>query len=167
MKKNVLLFLIFVFNFSVFAENFSFQIFQHSKGISFVFEEVFEFEDELLNCFFSSGDIVSNEPAVISVSEKKDSSVISKSINSAFEGGLDNFCEIHIYFDISKDFSKENVFAFLDKIVLKISSAINPKKAEEKNISVNKPFSSDQEAFLKDLVFEVASGLQKSLKSRA
>ena len=59
------------------------------------------------------------------------------------------------------------MFAFLDKIVLKISSAINPKKAEEKNISVNKPFSSDQEAFLKDLVFEVASGLQKSLKSRA
>ncbi len=43
MKKNVLLFLIFVFNFSVFAENFSFQIFQHSKGISSVFEEVFEF----------------------------------------------------------------------------------------------------------------------------
>ena len=106
MKKNVLLFLIFVFNFSVFAENFSFQIFQHSKGISSVFEEVFEFEDELLNCFFSSGNIVSNEPAVISVSEKKDSSVISKSINSAFEGGLDNFCEIHIYFDISQDFSK-------------------------------------------------------------
>lgn len=167
MKKNILFFLAFVFNFSIFSETFSFQIFQHSKGLSSVFEEVFEFEDELLNCFFSSGNIVSNEPAVISVSEKKDSSVISKSINSAFEGGLDNFCEIHIYFDVSKDFSKENVFAFLDKIVLKISSVKNPKKTEEKNILVDKPLSSDQEAFLKDLVFEVASGLQKSLKSRA
>lgn len=167
MKKIIFLFLISIFNFSAFSESLSFQIFQHSKGVDKVSEEALQVEDELLNYFFEKGKIVSNEQTVVSVSEKADSNVVSKSINNCAEGSVELFCQIHLFFDIDEKSENKDLFRNLKKIVWKISSVNNPKITKENIIIVNKPGNADSEDFAKSLAYEIACQMQNYLKSKA
>ncbi len=165
MKKFFIAFCTLIFNFAVFAESLSFQIFQHSNGIKEVSEQTYRFEDELLNYFFENGKIISNEKSLVSVSKNADSKEVIKSMNNAIEGSLDNFCEIHLYFEDAKESQKDDLN--LLKVVWKVSSVKNQKKSEENKIIVKKPGNADSEGFIKSVAVELGAELQKSLKSKA
>ena len=108
MKKGF--FILFGFVFlgvqSVFCKGLSFELVQRSGNIKDVCEASLVFEDELMNCFFDSGFIVSNFPTVVSSSDKNDEKLFEKAFVQSSEGLADYFVQIKLFFNNLKDDEK-------------------------------------------------------------
>lgn len=103
-KKTLLLIAcLFMFSFSCFAKQLSFQIVQHDGSNPDVTEQSLVFEDEIFDEFFNWGYIVTNSEASISTSDEDDKILWSMGVKEAIEGSSDYFIQVKLYYELSDD----------------------------------------------------------------
>ncbi|MGN0730040.1 hypothetical protein [Treponema sp.] len=95
-KRIALLFILSCAVFCAEALSVAFQVVQH--GDPEIRSSSFTIEDSMFDFFFGKGIIVSNSPPVVSDAEEKDASFFKKSMQEAWEGGVDYFVEMTVFF---------------------------------------------------------------------
>ncbi len=99
MGKTHRIFLIFMFVMTgscCFARQISFQIVQHDLSCQNVTEQSNAIENEVMNCFFDKGYIVTNSEASVSESDGQDETLWQEGFGEAFDGYSDYFVQIKI-----------------------------------------------------------------------
>lgn len=165
MKKRLLVLWLLFQGIFIFASSFSFQVIQHCDELDEVCPAVHVFEDELLNYFFENGQIVSNEPAAVSISKTADEKLVQSSLANAMDGSFSNFIEIDVYLTDSDGSASSTVKQkYFNKIVWKSYSVITGKVSiEHKKVFTSKK--EDSDAMSGSYAVETAVDIQKSLKS--
>ncbi|MBP3710087.1 MAG: hypothetical protein J6I73_06785 [Treponema sp.] len=104
----------------------SFQVIQHYDAVNEVCEQTLVIEDAILDYFFNSGSIVTNEPAV-AADKDEDEKIWRTSFAYAVEGGAQYFIQLCLDYDAA---AKSNAIALSN--IRRISWTITDVKANKK-----------------------------------
>jgi len=151
--------------FSGWSAELSFQIVQHDNVQEKVCEQTLVIEDEMLDYFFSKGNIVTNEPAV-SVKDGGDEAVWKTAFAGAAAGGSRYFVQLRLYYDTAASTNPEAVsLSNIDYVTWTITDVQSGKTLSDMKAMVDKPASGQDDAdSVREYAAEIAEQIQKTLE---
>ncbi|HAH60812.1 MAG TPA: hypothetical protein DCL73_01795 [Treponema sp.] len=146
----------------------SFQVVQHNNTQEKVCEQTFVIEDEMLDYFFSRGNIVTNEPAV-AVKEGSDEAVWKAAFADAAAGGSQYFVQLRLYYDTTASTNPEAVaLSNLDYAAWTITDVQSGQiLADVKSVVDKTSLGKDDTDSVRGYAVKIAEQIQKSLKVKA
>lgn len=146
----------------------SFQVVQHNNAQEKVCEETLVIEDEILDYFFSRGNIVTNEPAA-AVKDEGDEAVWKTAFADAAAGGSKYFVQLRLYYDTTASTDPESVsLSNLDHVLWTITDVQSGKTLSDmKNIVDKSALGKDDADSVRDYAAKIAQQIQKSLNEKA
>jgi hypothetical protein len=94
---------------SVHAAVVSIRIMQHDKASDSVWDSSLLFEQSVMDSFFESGDIVTNDPVSATKNGETDAEICRKSLGSATDDGIDFFISIAIEYDTADSSNPQGI----------------------------------------------------------
>ena len=157
LKKICLTLVVLALSSSMFAKQISIQIVQRSSGEK-ASENAMSIEDNILNGLFDSGFIVTNSPAVTSISEAQDKVLWADGFGDAYDGSSDYFVQVTLFSEDPEP--SRNYFTRIDMSVVSVSSG-----NEIKNTSMQAKDAADYEKELRKISASIISEIKKAIKA--
>jgi hypothetical protein len=151
---------------SCWSTELSFQIVQHDNVQEKVCEQTLVMEDEMLDYFFSRGNIVTNEPAA-AVRDGEDEAVWKTAFADAAAGGSQYFVQVRLYYDTAASTNPESVaLSNLDSVSWTVTEVQSGKKLADMNIRVDKSaLGKDDTDSVTAFAGRIAEQIQNTLKN--
>jgi hypothetical protein len=167
-KQFAVIVLIFLFTVSSWSVELSFQIVQHNNVQEKVCEQTLVIEDEVLDYFFSRGNIVTNEPAA-AVKDGGDESVWKTAFAGAAAGGSQYFVQLRLYYDTAASTNPEAVaLSNLDYVTWTITDVLSGKTLSDMKATVDKSaLGKDDTDSVREYAAKIAEQIQKTLKVKS
>ncbi|MFA6856628.1 MAG: hypothetical protein WCR31_05405 [Treponema sp.] len=164
-KRFVAAVLVLFFTFTCWSAELSFQIVQHDSVQEKVCEQTLVIEDEMLDYFFSRGNIVTNEPAA-AVKTGGDETVWKTAFAGAAAGGSRYFVQLCLYYDTAASTNPEAVsLSNLDYVTWTITDVQSGKTLSEMKTVVDKTaLGKDDADSVREYAVKIADQIQKTLK---
>lgn len=167
MKKIIVSFLVLCAVQFAWSNEIAFHIMQHSNVLKDVAEQTLIIEDTILDYFFNSGYIVTNERAA-SVPQKTSSKATKESLQSAKEGGADFFVLIELFYNDEMPLDLDAISLLnIEKTTYTIFDAKNSKKlASKKNKVLKVPAVKTNVDGVKEYASTIATNIQKDIAKK-